>query len=107
MFSQVCRSEVDVAQLPRIEKSTGLSCKRDSCLVAGRHHSASSGPRRRLAKNDRNVLQWGIGGAGHGILSRGNKRDEDTTRHPRTSHYVKFEITRTMRGPSDTNGHVG
>ena len=39
MFSQVCRSEVDVAQLPRIEKWTGLSCKRGTCLVARRHHS--------------------------------------------------------------------
>ena len=96
MFSQVCRSEVDVAQLPRIEKWTGLSCKRGTCLVAGL-----------LSKNDRDVLQWGIGGAGHGIPSQGNKRDEDTTRHPRTSHLVKFEITRTMRGPSDTKGHVG
>ena len=46
------------------------------------------------------------GEAENGIPSRGNKRDEDTTRHPITSHDVKFEITRTMRGPSDTNGHV-
>ena len=107
MFSQVCRSEVDVGQLPRIEKWTGLSCKCGSCLVAVRHHSALSGPRRRHSKNDRDVLQWRIGGAGHGIPFGGNMRDEDTTRHPRTSHFVKFEITWTTRGPSDTNGHLG
>ena len=37
-------------------KWTDLSCKRGTCLAAVRHHSASSGPRRRRPKNDRDMV---------------------------------------------------